>query len=149
MKDKIGEQIKEWESIHKEQDDFYHKAAQWAGLSDAAYWVLYRIFNTKESVIQSGLCKDNFFPKQTINSAVARLNTLGYINLVVQTGNGNRKLLELTLEGNLFCEQYIKPMIQAERDSFIILTEEEREMLLYLMKKQLKGMKQGAKYLWQ
>src|SRR5574344_1938935 len=146
---KINEQIEEWNNLYKEQDDFYHNAAKKSGLSDAAYWILYRIGSTENNVSQSELCKEWFFSKQTINSAVVKLIKEGYVELSPVNGCGNRKILVLTEDGKAFCEKYVNPILNAERNSFKALTEEERNMMLYLMKKQLNALKQGMEDIWQ
>lgn len=149
MEDKINKQIAALDSLFKKQDDIYHKVSLWSGLSDAAYWVLYWIYKTDEPVIQSSLCNAGFFSKQTVNSAVAKLNSAGYVKLVAQNGKGNRKQLELTEGGQRFCEKHVKPLIKMERDSFEALTEEERELMLYLLDKQITAIGKGVEKLCQ
>lgn len=142
-------QIHEYDRLYKEQGDFYGRAAQWSGLSDAAYWVLYHMCEVKENVTQSDLCKEWYFSKQTINSAVNKLTELGYIILKGTAGKGNRKMISLTETGDKFCGKYVIPVIEAERKSFKVLTEEERETLLRLMKKQLDTLNKTMEELWQ
>lgn len=149
MNDKIREQMKVYDQLYKEQADFYCKAAQWAGLSDAAHWVLYRLYGEKRDMVQSELCKEWFYSKQTINSAVAKLVEAGYVELKQESGKGHRKWIMLTEAGKRFSRKYVAPILTAEQNSFEILTNEEREILIRLMKKQLEELNKGVEGLWQ
>lgn len=145
----IREHIKLYDQLYKEQEDFYHRAAKQAGLSDAAHWVLYHLCTTGEPVIQSDLCKEWYFSKQTINSSVGKLMEMGYLNLQASNGSGNRKVLSLTEEGKAFCEKHVVPFMEVERLSFVGLSEEERETMLRLMRKRMEIMNREAEKIWQ
>lgn len=149
MKDKIDKQIQMFDTLYKVQDNFYRKAAQWAGLSDAAFWILYRLCTVQDILSQSDLCKEWCFSKQTINSAVAKLIALDYIVLTNVMGGGTKKQLKITENGKIICEKYITPILEAERKSYAVLTDEERNLWIQLMKKQLDALYNEAEELWE
>ena len=146
MKHRADELRMTYNQLYKEQDDIYRSAAVKAKLSDAAYWTMYMLRESEEEVTQSSLSKEWFFTKQTINSAVANLVKKGYVVLQNEVGKGNRKALVLAEEGERFCEEYVDPLIRAEQNSFDALTEAEQELVIHLMKKQLKLFKEGMEY---
>ena len=145
----IKEHMRTYDKCYKEQDDFYQKAADYAGLSDAGFWIMYRLCQDEKSCLQSELSQEWCFSKQTINSAVVKLKDCGYVMLEAISGGGNRKALTLTPEGRRFCNKKIVPVIRAEEKSFEGLTEEERETLIRLMKKQLEILYREMENIWQ
>ena len=149
MDDYIKEQIKLWDSLCKEQADFYHKASVWSGLSDAAYWVMFSVCWKQEKISQSDLCAENYFPKQTINSAVTKLLKQEFVTLIASDDNKKRKLIKLTTQGVAFCKQYVEPIFEVERESFRQCDRDEIDQMLSTMKKQLNFMKEKTENLWQ
>ena len=148
MNQTIKEQIGQWDNLFQKESDFYHRAAQWAGLSDASYWVLYFLCDSDGIVTQSFLCQKKYFSKQTINSAVTKLGKMGLIKLENQKGQGNRKSIDLTVAGNEFCDKYVRSIIDVTIKAFGSLTEEERTMMLTLVGKLLNNMEEEADRVW-
>ena len=138
---KIAEKRMMFDRIFKEQDYFYYQAAAKANLSEAAFWILFGICDSEKSWTQSDLCREFYYSKQTVNSAVKRLEKMGFIQLMADKGNGNRKILVLTETGKNYCQAEIVPLIEAEQDAFASFTEEEVEILLSLMQRQLDALK--------
>ncbi len=139
--EKIAEQRMIFNRIFKEQDYFYYQAAAKANLSEAAFWILFGICDSEKSWTQSEICREFYYSKQTVNSAVKRLEKMGFIRLMADRGNGNRKILVLTETGKAYCQAEIVPLIEAEQDAFVSFTDEEVEILLSLMQRQLDALK--------
>ena len=142
MERKIEEQLGMLNRIYKEQDDIYRGMAAHCGLSDAAFWVLYAVLDADQSCSQNDLCNAWFFPKQTVNSAINNLIRRGYVVLQPVPGTRNRKAVELTEEGKDFCEKNILPLMEAERQSIMRFSVEERELFLTLFQKQVSFLKE-------
>ena len=70
-----------YNELYKEQDDLYRGAARGFGLSDCAFWVLYALRETKRPMTQSGICAAVYQPKQTVHSALKKLEGEGYLRL--------------------------------------------------------------------
>ncbi len=138
---KIAEKRMIFDRLFKEQDYFYYQAAAKANLSEAAFWILFGICDQDKAWTQSDLCREFYYSKQTVNSAVKRLEKMGFIRLEADKGNGNRKILVLTENGEAYCQAEIVPLIEAEQDAFASFTEEEVEVLLSLMQRQLEALK--------
>ena len=137
----------EYNSMLKEWDDIYHQAAQRCGLSNAAYWLLYTLCDEEQELSQNDFCKQWFLSKQTVNSAIAALKKEGYITLDT-VSHSRRKIIRLTKEGEAFCQEKVKPFLDADRASLSELSPEERSLMLSLMQKQLSLFKKGVQNLW-
>ena len=71
------------EQQRKEQDSIYHNIATKFGLSDTAMWVLYNVYTSDDVITQQELCRQCFFAKQTVNTAITSLSKNGYVELEV------------------------------------------------------------------
>lgn len=138
----------EYNRLFKAQDYFYVRAASRANLSEAAFWILYSICDSDTAWTQSALCKEWYYSKQTFNSAVKKLEKMDFVELKMESGTGNRKVIVLTESGHRYCEEEIMPLIQAELDALAAFSEEERELLLSLMRRQLEALEERVKGAW-
>lgn len=77
-----------------------------------------------------------------------KLEGKGLISLTTHKGAGNIKYLSLTENGVSFANKYITPLTNADISSFSSFTDEERELLLSLMQRQLDYLKKGTEGLW-
>lgn len=119
----------------KELDDIYHYYAQKNNLSDAALWILYAIYDSKDGITQTEICNCWFFSRQTINTALKGLEQQGVINLVPVPGNRKSKGIVFTLDGSRVAEQIITPLKQAENQVFAEFSEEENSLFVELSQK--------------
>ena len=126
----IIDYIRQIELQRKEQDFIYHNAAVKFGLSDTAMWVLYNVYESKDVITQQELCRQCFFAKQTVNTAIASLSQNGYVELKVIPGTRNQKKILLTEKGNALAEATIAPLIRAESRAYSALSNEELEAYL-------------------
>lgn len=122
--------IRQIEQQRKEQDFIYHNVAVKFGLSDTAMWVLYNVYASKNVITQQELCRQCFFPKQTVNTAITCLSKNGYVELEVIPGTRNQKKILLTEKGNMLAEDTIAPLIEAESRAYSALSHEELETYL-------------------
>ena len=122
--------------VAKQTDELYHAYAVHVKLSDPALWVLYALYEAEEKLTQNELAATWCYPKQTINFTIAGLVKKGYVELKQRSGARNSKTVCLTAEGSAFCEEHIRPLVEAEERSLKRLTPEERELLVRLNQKQ-------------
>lgn len=120
-------------------DDIYRQAALEAGISFVPYYILLMLCSSDTPQTQSDIQKNSFYPKQTVNSAVLRLQKLGYLTLQPQ---GRRKILALTDAGAEFCQRKVFPVLNAEQESFMELSPAEQEQLLLTAEKHLQLFRQ-------
>lgn len=134
MKDDIYNVLTEYNNALKENDDIYRIVAKTFGLSECIFWILYVLRMEKTELTQSGICQYLYEPKQTVNSALKKLEADGLIALV--SGKDKRcKYIRLTERGSLLAGKTADRVIQAEGRAFSGLSAEEREMLIDLLNK--------------
>jgi len=126
--------IRQWNernaAISKKYDSVYHRLAQKYGFSDLQHWILYHLYSTgRQDCTQNTLAAEFCMPKQSVNSACARLRDMGYIALTPCSG-ANKKVLALTEEGIAACEKCVRPLLEAEKR--VIEKTPHGELELYL-----------------
>lgn len=147
--DKLIEQLEIFNRLWKEQDDIWEMAAKRSGLSATVYWILYiMIVNKEKPITQTDLCEKWYLSRQTVNSAVKKMKEEGFVALVSEKGKGNVKYLTITEKGNTFAKKAILPLVEADILTFSSFKEEERELLIGLMQRQVNTLKEKAKNLW-
>ncbi len=138
----INKKLSEYNSILKENDEIYHKAAKKIGISDCAFLIFYIMREKKGIVTQSTICDVFCQPKQTVNSALKKLESEGYIKLEAIAG-GRSKQINLTKKGKKFAEETIDKVIAGEQKALSGLTTEEQEAFLRLFRKFTKLLKEN------
>ncbi len=121
----IDSYIKQLDSRLKENDAIYRSAAARCGLSDSAMWILYVVSNGGEEYTQQDLCRECWFPKQTINTALNNLIKDGCAELEAIPGARNRKRICLTEKGRELAENTVERLKKAEQAAFGRFTDEE------------------------
>lgn len=122
---------------HKKMNVLYHDYAKSIGLSDAAFWLLYSVYEHGKPCTQKDLCNSWFYAPQTINSAIKAMEEQGYITLELLPSNKKNKQIFFTEKGKAFVKEKIAPLVQAEERSFERLDEVEREQLLAITQKHI------------
>ena len=122
---------------HKRMNVIYHDYAKAAGISDAAFWLLYSLYEKGAPCTQTELCEVWFFTRQTINSALKSLEKQGLITLDFAPNSRKNKQFFFTEAGEQLVKDKIIPLVQAEEQSFLRLDEQERDALLAITQKHL------------
>lgn len=122
----------EYNNVLKSVDESYRNVAKRYGLSEAAFWTLYTLRMEPGNITQSDVCDVLYQPKQTVNSALKRLESKGYITLT-PTG-AHSKNISFTESGIKLCEQTVDKVIEAECEALREMTDEEKENLIALQK---------------
>ena len=89
--------LRTYNRLFKENDELYHEIARCFGLSDCALWILYTIREEEQALTQSDICESLFLPRQTIHSAIKKLEEEGMLTLRYKEGNRNKKCGYATL----------------------------------------------------
>lgn len=128
------EYLTEINRIYKESNEIYHTAAKALGLSDCAFWILYFLQFSETRLTQSALCMQLYEPKQTVHSALKKLEGEGYI--CFQRGSDRRsKYICLTEQGRLLAEYTASPVIKAEISALCEMGDEEKRVFISLFAK--------------
>ena len=94
-------------------DDLYRGAAKRCGIAQCAFWILYTLRVEDKSFTQAEICEFLIEPKQTVNSALKKLEAEGY--LALSAGADQRsKLVRLTEKGEQLARLRIDPVPEAE-----------------------------------
>ncbi len=118
----------------RENDELYRSAVKAVGLSDCAFWILYHLRDVGQPVTQRDICAAIYAPKQTVNSALKRLEQEGFLALTA--GSDRRsKLVCLTDRGNTLAARTIDRVFAAELEAMDALSDREQEEFLALFRK--------------
>ena len=118
-----------YNQLLKECDNIYHDAAVRAGLSDCAFWILYALWETDHPMTQSEIGDNASMPRQTVNSALKKLEKDGYLTLEKIDGKMG-KSIHLTQAGEEFIQTHISPIATAEERVCAQFTQQEQEIFL-------------------
>ena len=115
-----------------ETEAAYHDAAVRFGLSDSAMSILYTLCTYAEGYRcpLSEVCRSTWISKQTINSALRRLEADGAVYLM--RTSGRRKDVCLTARGIQLAQTTVAKLIAAENAVFASWPEEDVETYLRL-----------------
>lgn len=138
MKHPIDFVLYNFNQAHKKMNVIYHDYAKSIGLSDAAFWLLYSVYEYGGPCTQKDLCQAWFYAPQTINSAIKAMEEQGYISLELVPKSRKNKQILFTEKGKGFVEEKIVPLVQAEERSFERLETQEREKLLAITQKHIR-----------
>lgn len=117
----------------------YHEAAVKTGVSDSVQNILYVICEKGDCCLQSEISRLTGISRQTINSAIHKLEKEGIIRL--EQGKGRNTIVCLTEEGKNYARRKIYPLFEIENKIWADWTEEEQQQYLLLTQKYRDGLK--------
>ena len=138
-------EVKRINYLHSEINNVFHEMSQQMGLSDSVSCILYTICNLGDSCMLTDIINMTGIPKQTVNSALRKMEGDGYLQL--ETTQTRRKKVVLTEAGKLLAQNTAKQMIRMENEIYASWTEEERQLHLALTQRYLDQLKEKAKEL--
>ena len=86
------------------------------------------------TLTQTGICDVLYQPKQTVNSALKKLENDGYIELETMAGRRSKQI-NFTEKGSKFVDETVGKVITNEQKALLSLTLEEQEMFIGLFHK--------------
>ena len=128
------EYLSKLNNILKENDEIYRNVAKNSGLPDCAFWILYTLRDVGNITTQSEICSAIYLPKQTVNSAMKKLENDGYIQLL-NTNDRRSKQVSLTPKGLTLAETTVDKVIAREIKALSGMTPDEKETFLRLFRK--------------
>lgn len=117
----------------------YHEAAVKMGISDSVQNILYVICEKEGRCLQSEVSKLTGISRQTINSAIRKLEKDGIVYL--EQGKGRNTIICLTDKGETFAAEKIFPLYEIENKIWNEWTSEEQQQYLALTQKYRDGLK--------
>ncbi len=134
MNQKTDQHLLEYNGIIKENDELYRGLARTMGLPDGAFWILYTLRERDEAVTQREICDAIYLSKQTVNSALKKLEQEGYLVLNGQKDRRSKQI-RLTEKGVTLAANTVDRVFAFENRTWAGLTEEEQEIFLRLFHK--------------
>lgn len=136
----MGKRLFEYNSIVKEYEDIYRQIARQFGFSECTFWILYSLREDNSHLTQRELCYALSQPKQTINSALKKLEADGYLELCSREDRRSKEI-RLTKKGESLATETVDKVIALENRTFDTFTEEEQEEFLHLFRKYTDNLK--------
>lgn len=108
----LSEALRSFNHNFKALNEVYHSIAKKLSLSDSEFDVLYALYVLGEGCTQKAICDYAWVSKQTIHSAVRKLERQGRLRL--ERGQGREMRVFLTESGRALVNEKIPPVIAAE-----------------------------------
>ena len=141
----LAQKQKEFNRLNKAISELYHDISLQMGISDSVFDIFYAIIALGDGCCQKDICDYAFTSKQTIHSAIHKLEKEGF--LCLKSGKGREMHIFLTSKGERFIEEKIAPVIVMENKTCSRMNEEELDTLLLLTKKYFDCLRAQAKEL--
>lgn len=138
-------ELKRFNYLTSEIDAAYHEAALRLGLSDSAMLVLYAVCANGGDCPLSDICRLSGTSKQTINSALRKLEAEGLLYL--EASGGRKKQVRLTDLGRERAQNTVARLIEIENELFGSWTPSERNVYIELTQRYLTSFKEQIRKL--
>lgn len=125
--------------LTSEMDSIYHQASLRLGISDSVSIILYTIQDKGESCLLSDVYKSSGVSRQTVNSAIRRLEADGVLYLEPYAGRA--KKIVLTNKGRDYIRQTVARLLEAEIRAFDGWSEDEIKTHIGLMEKYMESLR--------
>lgn len=135
---RMSEEFKRFNYLMGETTALYHDFAARAGLSDSVMWILYTICEQGDGCSQSEICRLCGMSRQTVNSAIRKLERGGLLYL--EAGQGRNTGVFLTAAGRALAGETVLPLMALENEVLDGWTADERRALLRLTQKYLEDL---------
>lgn len=139
--------IRSYNELFKACNQTYHRLARHYGLSDCAFSILYFLRNEERPMTQAELCTGLFLSKQTVNSALKKLESQGQVRLEPAPGQQRNKLVHLTSKGEERIAKTIDPIFQVEESAWSCMAPEDQHRFLQLWSEYLTHLQIAADHL--
>lgn len=127
------ESARKYAYLSAEITSLYHEAAVKIGVSDTVLDILYVLCEQEGQCLQSDIFRLTGISRQTINSAIRKLERDGLAYL--KQGEGRNTLVCLTEKGRDFSAQKVRPLFQIENKIWSEWTVDEQERYLLFTQK--------------
>ncbi len=129
MDEQAYQMLAEYNSSTKQLDEVYRQATKRFTLPECAFWILYTLRIEPRSFTQTEICDFLYAPKQTVNSALKKLEREQYI--VFSAGDDQRsKKISLTEQGKALAAETVDKIINAEATALRQMPQSDREALM-------------------
>lgn len=134
------ERLRRFNYLAGEINALYHQASMRFSLADSVMDVLYTLCSTEGDCTVGDICRVSALPKQTLNSALRKLEQEGLVYL--KNKDERTKFVCLTEQGAALAQATAAKIIQLENEIWAGWSEEEQELYLMLTERYLAGFRQ-------
>lgn len=145
MENNSSRDMKRYNLLHGEIEGTYHDVSLKFGISDSILKVLYTVCSFGDSVLLNDICRNTGLSKQTVNSAIRKLESDDIIYL--EAVNGKSKKVCLTEKGKHFVKKNAVHLIEIENSIFESWTDSDIQKYLELTERFLISLKEKAEQL--
>lgn len=124
----LAEEMRSINHLLSEIDAAYHEASLRLGLADSAMQILYILCSQGGACLLRDICRQSGTSKQTINSALRKLEAEGLV--YGESFDGKQKMVRLTEQGRHRAEQTVARLMAVENS--VLSTWSKQELTLYL-----------------
>lgn len=142
MKIYASKELKRQNYLLGEIEAAYHEIHRKLEMSDSAMLILYAICDQGDSCLLRDICRQFGISKQTVNSALRKLEAEGMVYL--EAADAKNKRVCLTEQGKLLADRTARRIIEVENDIFAGWTEEDVESYLTLTERYLRDLKERS-----
>lgn len=135
MGDYMNPEVKRFNYLLSEINAAYHTAAVKLGLSDTGMTILYTICNYGDKCLLNDIIHLSGISKQTVNSALRKLEGEGIVYL--EKSRGRRENVCLSEKGKAFVKNTVFHVIQIENEIYDSWSEEELRVYMELEERYL------------
>lgn len=125
---RLREDLAKLNRINKVMNDGYHEVSVRHGVNDSEFDILYSIYELGDGCLQRDICKVSYLAKQTVHSAIRKLEREGLIRL--EPGKGRQMHIRLTESGREKITQFIIPIVRCEEEALQAFDETEVQQML-------------------
>lgn len=133
MKAKNFERMNYINALTNDLESIYRQSSKALGVSDSVMRILYAIYEKGDGCLLYDICRYSGLSKQTINSAMRKLENEDI--LFLKQDKGKTKRVYLTDKGKSLTKETAEILFSAECSAFDNWSSEEIESYLALMKK--------------
>ncbi len=145
MSIKSSKEMKRYNHLLGEIEATYHELSLKLNISDSISKILYTICNFGDSYLLGDICKYTGLSKQTVNSALRKLEEDDIIYL--EAVNGKSKKVCLTEKGKEFADRTAFRILKMENEIFDAWSAEDVERYLELTERFLFSLKEKVEKL--
>lgn len=139
MKIHSSKELKRYNYLSSEIDAAYHELSSKLGLPDSSMIVLYTICDNGDSCPLRDIVHNSGISKQTVNSALRKLEAEGIIYL--EPAGSKNKIVCLTKQGKKLADRTARQIIDTENDIFSSWLPEDVAKYLELTERYLRDFK--------
>ena len=141
----ISNELRQLNRLYTEIDAVYHEAAFRLGLADSELHILYALCNEENSRRLSDVIHESGLSKQTVNSALRKLEKDGLLYL--QPEGSRSKRVCLTESGRRLCQESAGRLMSLEDAVYAEWSSDELRLYLSLTERYVNSFREKIKVL--